>query len=135
MNIVFNKAASDNLHERSCNVLVVPREPFTPDRKRNFNLQRYKVLYICSNYSSILSRLDHRFHDLKIRCAFAVFQLMTILEEARHSLIIIEHDPPPPALRGRQRDGGVLGPGNSSRPPGMRPSCSTRSIWTPTCRR
>jgi DNA polymerase I len=33
------------------------------------------------------------FQDLEIRRAFTVFQLMTILEEARHNLIIIEHDP------------------------------------------
>jgi hypothetical protein len=37
--------------------------------------------------------LDRRFQDLEIRRAFTVFQLMTILEEARHSLIVIEHDP------------------------------------------
>lgn len=59
----------------------------------NLNLQRFKVLYICGNYSSILSRLDRRFQELEIRRAFTVFQLMTILEEAHHSLIIIEHDP------------------------------------------
>jgi hypothetical protein len=59
---------------------------------RNLHLQRFKVLYICRNYSSVLSRLDHRFQGLEIRRAFTVFQLMTILEEARHSLIIIEHD-------------------------------------------
>jgi hypothetical protein len=32
---------------------------------------------------------------LEIHRAFTVFQLMTILEEARHSLILIEHDPLP----------------------------------------
>ena len=31
--------------------------------------------------------------DLEIRRAFTVFQLMTILEEPRNFLIIIEHDP------------------------------------------
>lgn len=60
---------------------------------RNLNLQRYKVLYICGNYSSILSKLDRKFQDLDIRRAFTLFQLMTVLEEARHSLILIEHDP------------------------------------------
>ena len=30
--------------------------------------------------------------ELEIRRAFAVFQLMTILEEPRHSLILIKHD-------------------------------------------
>jgi hypothetical protein len=30
---------------------------------------------------------------LEIRRAFTVLQLVTILEEAHHSLIVIEHDP------------------------------------------
>jgi protein-arginine kinase len=64
---------------------------FAKTLNRNLNLQRFKVLYICGNYSSVLSRLDRRFQDLEIRRAFTVFQLMTILEEARHSLVIIEH--------------------------------------------
>jgi hypothetical protein len=51
-----------------------------------------KVFCICGNHSSILSRLDSRFLDLEFRRAFTVFQLMTILEEARHILILIEHD-------------------------------------------
>ena len=41
----------------------------------------------------ILSRLDRRFQDLEIRRAFTVFQIMTILEASRHSLIVIKHDP------------------------------------------
>ncbi|MDD1742275.1 MAG: hypothetical protein LUQ47_02970 [Methanotrichaceae archaeon] len=43
--------------------------------------------------SGILSRLHRRFTELEIRRVFTTFQLMTILEEANHSLIIIEHDP------------------------------------------
>jgi hypothetical protein len=39
-----------------------------------------------------VSRLDRRFIELEIRLAFISF-LMTILEEARHSLIFIEQDP------------------------------------------
>jgi hypothetical protein len=31
--------------------------------------------------------------ELEIRRGFTTFQLMTILEEAHHSLIIVEHDP------------------------------------------
>jgi hypothetical protein len=36
--------------------------------------------------------LESKLVALEIRRAFIVFQLMTILEEARHTLIIIEHD-------------------------------------------
>ena len=89
----FDLLPSVSIRPRSFNALVAPNEMFAKALNRNLNLQRFKVLYICGNYSTILSQLDRRFQDLEIRRAFTVFQLMTILEEARHSLIIIEHDP------------------------------------------
>jgi hypothetical protein len=60
---------------------------------QNLNLQRFRILYVSGNYSGILSKLDRKFTDLEIRRAFTTFQLMTILEEARHSLVLVEHDP------------------------------------------
>ncbi len=51
------------------------------------------MLYVADNYSGIPSYLDRRLQALEIRGAFTVSQLMTILEEAQHSLIIVEHDP------------------------------------------
>ena len=89
----FDPLPSVSLRPRSFNALVAPNEMFASALNRNLNLQRFKVLYICGNYSSVLSRSDRRFQDLEIRRAFTVFQLMTILEEAHRSLIIIEHDP------------------------------------------
>ncbi len=59
----------------------------------NLNLQQFKVLFVTGNYSGILSRLHRKFTELEIRRGFTTFQLMTILEEAHHSLIIVEHDP------------------------------------------
>jgi hypothetical protein len=81
------------LKVRSFNVLVAPREHFIAMLNRNLNLQRYKVLFVTGNDSGILSRLHRRFIELEIRRGFTTFQLMTILEEACHSLIIVEHDP------------------------------------------
>jgi uncharacterized protein (DUF2249 family) len=52
------------------------------------------VLCIIGNYFGILSKLDLGFHELEIRLA-SVFRLMTILEEGRSSLILVEHDPRP----------------------------------------
>jgi protein-arginine kinase len=74
---------------------VAPRDLFIQALNRNLNLQRFRVLYVTDNYSGILTRLDRRFTDLEIRRGFTVFQLMTILEEARKSLILIEHDHAP----------------------------------------
>jgi hypothetical protein len=75
------------------NVLMAPMEIFVGALNSNLNLQRYKVLYVCGNYSRILSRLDRKFTDLEVRRAFTSFQLMTILEENQHSFLIVEHDP------------------------------------------
>jgi hypothetical protein len=81
------------LRSRSFNTLLAPREMFVQALNRNLNLQRFRVLYITGNYSAVLSSLDRRFESLEIRRGFTVFLLMAILEEAHHSLILVEHDP------------------------------------------
>jgi len=75
------------------NVLIAPVELLTSALNSHLNLQRYKILFICGNYSRILSHLDRNFTELEVRRAFTSFQLMTILEENRHSFLIVEHDP------------------------------------------
>ena len=81
------------LRPRSFNALLAPREMFIQALNRNLNLQRFRVIYVCGNYSSILSSLDRRIDALEVRRAFTAFQLMTIIEENRHTIVIIEHDP------------------------------------------
>ncbi len=81
------------LHARSFNILQAPLEMFIKALNSRLDLQRFKILYVCGNYSGILSKLDRRFEALEIRRAFTCFQLMTILEEAHHSIILVEHDP------------------------------------------
>ncbi|NPV63257.1 MAG: hypothetical protein HPY61_11635 [Methanotrichaceae archaeon] len=81
------------LRPRSFNALATPKELFIQALNRNLDLQHFRVLYVTGNYSGLLTRLDRRFSELEIRRGFTVFQLMTILEEAGHSLILVEHDP------------------------------------------
>ncbi len=88
----FDLYPTITLLSRSFNALLTPREMFIQVLNRNLNLQRFRVLYVTGNYSAILSRLDRRFEALEIRRGFTVFQLMTIMEEAHHSPIFVEHD-------------------------------------------
>jgi DNA polymerase I len=74
------------------NVLVAPVEMLVDALNSHLELQRYKILFICGNYSRILSHLDRNFTALEVRRAFTSFQLMAILEENHHSFLIIEHD-------------------------------------------
>jgi DNA polymerase I len=91
MEIELHPAVS--LLPETFNVLVAPVEMLVDAMNRHLNLQRYKIIYICGNYSRILSHLDRNFTELEVRRAFTSFQLMTILEENHHSFLIIENDP------------------------------------------
>ena len=91
MEIELHPAVS--LLEETFNVLIAPPELLPSALNSHLELQRYKILYICGNYSRILSRLDRNITELEIRRAFTSFQLMTILEENHHSFLIVEHDP------------------------------------------
>jgi len=81
------------LREGTFNVLVAPEKAFISALNGHLNMQRFRTLYISGNYSGILSKLDRRFTDLDVRRSFTAYQLLTILEELHHSVVIIEHDP------------------------------------------
>jgi hypothetical protein len=91
MEIELHPAVS--LLSETLNVLVAPVEMLVEALNSHLNLQRYKILYVCGNYSRILSRLDRNITELEVRRAFTSFQLMTVLEENHHTFLIIEHDP------------------------------------------
>ncbi len=80
------------LASNTFNVLVAPPPMLIDDINHHPHLQRYRILYVPGNYSRILSSLN-RMTELDVRRAFTAFQLMTILEENHHTLVLIEHDP------------------------------------------
>jgi hypothetical protein len=115
-------------------LLIAPVELLAGALNSHLELQRYKILFISGNYSRILNRLNRNFTELEVRRANTLFQLMTIMEENHHSFLIVEHDP----LLYEDAEKRVVeyqGPRPSGRPPGRPPSCSTRRLWTLTCKR
>ncbi len=91
MEIELHPAVS--LLPETFNVLVAPVEMLVDALNSHLELRRYKILFIGCNYSRMLSKLNRNITELDVRRAFTSFQLMTILEENHHSLLIIEHDP------------------------------------------
>ncbi|HNX09224.1 MAG TPA: hypothetical protein PKL29_03835 [Methanothrix sp.] len=81
------------LSSRAFHILVSPLQMIVSSLNDHLDLQRLCVLYVCGNYSRILSSLDRNLTSMQVRRAFTAFQLMTVLEECRHTLLIIEHDP------------------------------------------
>jgi len=56
------------------------------------NTYRDGLLYVCGNYSLIISRINRLKHQFDVRRAFTAYQLLQILEEAEHRMVFIEHD-------------------------------------------
>jgi hypothetical protein len=55
-------------------------------------LSRYPFLYVCSNFSQILTGI-HRTVRYSVRRGFTQDQVLTIVDEAFETVIFIEHDP------------------------------------------
>jgi len=59
----------------------------------NADLQRFLFLYIGGNYSRILSGINRTSKNFNVQRAFTSHQLFTILREAGHTIVFVEHDP------------------------------------------
>ena len=57
------------------------------------DIGRFLFLFLCGNYSRILSRINRTSSNFEIRRPFTADQLLTALKEASHTVIFIEHDP------------------------------------------
>ena len=56
-------------------------------------LQRFMFLYVCGNYSRILPGVDVSSANFDVRRAFTAHQLLAIIREAYHTIVLVEHDP------------------------------------------
>ena len=77
----------------SFTMLIAPEEVASEAVENHINSRNFTFLYICGNFSRVLSRIRDRCINFDVRRAFTVFQLLKILEESHHSSIFIEHDP------------------------------------------
>jgi len=73
--------------------VVVPEKAMAAALNNTVDLRRFLFLYVGGNYSRILSCLDRTSKNLEVRRAFTAHQLFTILREAGHTVIFVEHDP------------------------------------------
>jgi DNA polymerase I len=73
--------------------IVAPVETMLASLNNNPVLDRYTSILIGGNFSRILDGINRTSGNFDIRRAFTVHQLLTILREDDHSIVIVEHDP------------------------------------------
>ena len=88
----FDLCPSVTLETGTYNAVVAPPETIITALNQNKELQRFMFLYVGGNYSRILTHL-HRTVNFEVRRGFTAYQIVTILSEAYHTVILVEHDP------------------------------------------
>ena len=73
--------------------IVAPVEMFLAGLNNNPVIERYTTILIGGNFSRLLDGINRTSGNFEIRRAFTVHQLLTILREEYHSIVIVEHDP------------------------------------------
>jgi hypothetical protein len=74
------------------NAVLAPEEVIISAINNNPDIQRYLFLFVGGNYSRILSGIHRTATNFEVRRAFTAHQLFTILKEASHTVVFIEHD-------------------------------------------
>ena len=74
-------------------VALTPAEVVVSALNTASGLPRYRMLYISGDRSAVLSGVRRPSTNLDIQCAHTPHQLRSILQEARHPFILVEHDP------------------------------------------
>jgi hypothetical protein len=89
----FELHPSVTLESGTFSVVMAPEELVLRGLNGTPALSRFLFLYVCGNYSRLLSGIRRRSAHFEVRRAFTLFQLLTILREAHHTILFLEHDP------------------------------------------
>lgn len=80
------------LRQGTFTAVIAPEPVIISALNDNPDLGRFLFLFLCGNYSRILSRINRTTSNFEIRRPFTADQLLTAIKEAGHTVIFIEHD-------------------------------------------
>ena len=81
------------LHPGTFTAVIAPGKTMLAALNSNADLQRFLFLYICGNYSRLLSGISRTSTNFEVRRPFTADQLLTVIHEAGHTVVFVEHDP------------------------------------------
>lgn len=81
------------LRQGTFTAVIAPEQVILSALNGNPDLGRFLFLFLCGNYSRILSRVNRTSSNFEIRRPFTADQLLAALNDAGHTVIFLEHDP------------------------------------------
>jgi hypothetical protein len=91
MQIMLRKGIA--LRQGSFSAVVAPERTILAALSGNPDLERFLFLFVCGNYSRLISQICRTSSNFEVRRPFTADQLFTVIKEAGHTVIFIEHDP------------------------------------------
>jgi len=81
------------LHPGTFTAVIAPQALILSALNGNPDLRRFLFLFVCGNYSRLLSGIGRTSANFEVRRPFTADQLLTVLNEAGHTVVFVEHDP------------------------------------------
>jgi hypothetical protein len=81
------------LRQGTFSAVIAPEQVILRAINGNPELGRFLFLYVCGNYSRLISHIGRSSSNFEVRRPFTADQLLTVIKEAGHTVIFIEHDP------------------------------------------
>jgi DNA polymerase I len=81
------------LHPGTFNAVIAPEKVMVAALNSNTDLRRFLFLYVSGNSSRLLNSINRSSKNFETRRSFTAHQLVTILKEASHTVVLVEHDP------------------------------------------
>lgn len=73
--------------------VVAPERVILAALNNNPELERFLFLFVCGNYSRLISHIGRSASSFEVRRPFTADQFLSVIREAGHTIIFIEHDP------------------------------------------
>jgi len=84
--------AQHTLFQGHFNAVVAPVETILAGLNDNHIIERYTMLFVCSNFTRLLNGINRTSGNFEIQRPFTAHQLMTVLKENTSSIVFVEHD-------------------------------------------
>jgi DNA polymerase I len=80
------------LRQGTFTAVIAPERRIIEALNGNPELGRFLFLFVCGNYSRLISQIGRSSVNFEVRRPFTADQLLTVIKEAGHTIIFIEHD-------------------------------------------
>jgi DNA polymerase I len=81
------------LRQGTFSAVIAPERTIIAALNDNPELGRFLFLFVCGNYSRLISHIGRSSSNFEVRRPFTADQFLTVVKEAGHTIIFIEHDP------------------------------------------